>query len=63
MPCFAPKLDEQDGVAVRPAGRNSKVEKAHLSLFNLQQVKWGLMQVLFTGKVRVKLDHAAEVAA
>lgn len=58
-----PNKDEQSRTVelLDTLGNNHKAEQARLG--NLLQIKTGLMQDLLTGKVRVKVDEAEEVAA
>ena len=62
MPCLVPNPDEQKEIAARSTAQNTVIANAILSLSKLRQVKTGLMQDLLTGKVRVKVDEAEEVA-
>lgn len=56
-----PPLQEQQTIAEILNTVDSKITKEQQKLTKLQTLKKGLMQVLLTGKVRVKIDEAEEV--
>jgi type I restriction enzyme S subunit len=63
MPCLVPTHEEQEKIASRSNAYNVVIENTLKSLFKFRQLKTGLMQDLLTGKVRVMVDKAEEVAA
>ena len=57
-----PKHDEQRRILDRVASISGFVAQARQEREKLVRLKTGLMQDLLTGKVRVKVDEAEEVA-
>ncbi len=53
-----PSIEEQQQIVSILSSFEKKIEVEQLSLIQLQNLKKGLMQSLFTGKVRVKVDEA-----
>jgi type I restriction enzyme S subunit len=60
VPC--PTTDEQRQIENRLLSSDTAIKTEEVSLGHLRSVKTGLMQDLLTGKVRVKVDEAEEVA-
>jgi len=58
-----PPLPEQQALGERLESLLSRIKGESDSVAKLNQIKTGLMQVLLTGKVRVKVDESEEVAA
>lgn len=58
-----PKSDEQTRIASRLQSQERQYESDEKFLANLSKIKTGLMQDLLTGKIRVMVDEAEEVAA
>lgn len=63
LPVPVPSLDEQQVVASSILAIQLKIHSESKSVARLKCLKTGLMQDLLTGKVRVKVDEAEEVAA
>lgn len=62
LPVPIPPLQEQQQIVDILSSVDHKITKEHSYLTQLQTLKKGLMQVLLTGKVRVKVDEPEEVA-
>ena len=63
FPVPLPTLDEQGRMIAAIASIERQIKTEQCVLEQVQQTKTGLMQDLLTGKVRVKMDEAEEVAA
>ncbi|WP_169713719.1 restriction endonuclease subunit S [Paludifilum halophilum] len=62
FPIPIPSLYEQSRIAEVLSSVEAKIQEEEQHLTQLQTLKKGLMQVLLTGKVRVKVDEPEEVA-
>ena len=63
IPMLVPKEDEQERSYKRFKSAEKRIATETAQLRKLRKLKSGLMQDLLTGKVRVKVDEAEEVAA
>ena len=63
MPLVVPKPSEQAIICEQIRSQNSWIIAEQTQRDKLRRLKTGLMQDLLTGKVRVKVDEAEEVAA
>ena len=61
--CGLPSIEEQRKIVEIISSIESKIRNEQINLLTIRQMKRGLMQVLLSGKVRVKVDDQEEVTA